>query len=103
MDASTETRAATFWLDCPPGMLCQANCFYTQFKLNVDMEATFTATTKSGATYSWVQAGTYDTADSSAMQFNISQVDAAGAASALDASAITPADDAADAAVAGVV
>lgn len=103
MDASTSTRAATFWLDCPEGKLCRGNCFYTQFKMTVDMEATFTATTKTGATYSWVQNGVYDTADSSAMQFNVTQIDKEGAVAALDPSAITPVDDAADAVGSGVL
>lgn len=41
--------------------------------MNVNMNATFTATSKSGGTFSWVQSGKYEGADSLAMQFNVTE------------------------------
>lgn len=46
-----------------------------QYKVDININATFTATTKSGSTYNWVQGGTYKGADSLAMQFNVTEVD----------------------------
>lgn len=43
--------------------------------MNVDVNATFTATAKSGATFNWIQSGTYKGADSLAMQFNVTEVE----------------------------
>lgn len=74
MTATTTTRAGTFALVCPPGKFCTANAFFTQFKMDVDMNATFTATSKTGATFNWIQSGTYKGADSMAMQFNVTEV-----------------------------
>ncbi|KAB2571228.1 hypothetical protein DBV05_g10109 [Lasiodiplodia theobromae] len=74
MENSVTTRSGTFPLACPAGKFCTAKAFFTQFKLDVNMNATFTATTKSGATYDWVQSGEYKGADSLAMQFNVTEV-----------------------------
>lgn len=74
MTAATTTRAGTFNLACPAGKFCTARAFFTQFKLDVKIEATFTATTKSGGTWNWVQSGKYKGADSLAMQFNVTEV-----------------------------
>lgn len=74
MTGSTTTRASTFALACPAGKFCTAKAFVTQFKIDVDMNATLTATAKSGGTFSWVQSGTYKGADSLAMQFNVTEV-----------------------------
>ncbi|KAL1873509.1 hypothetical protein Daus18300_003872 [Diaporthe australafricana] len=75
MVGSTTTRAATFALACPAGKFCTANAFFMQYKVDVNMNATFTATTKSGSTFNWIQGGTYKGADSLAMQFNVTEVD----------------------------
>lgn len=75
MNNAITTRAGTFALVCPAGKFCRARAFFTQFKMDVDMTATFTATAKSGATYNWTQSGTYKGADSLAMQFNVTEVD----------------------------
>jgi hypothetical protein len=75
MSGSTTTRAATFSLVCPAGKFCTAKAFFNQFKLDVNMNATLTATTKSGQTFNWLQSGTYKGADSLAMQFNVTEVD----------------------------
>ncbi|KAK7735759.1 hypothetical protein SLS63_003717 [Diaporthe eres] len=75
MVGSTTTRAATFALACPAGKFCTANAFFMQYKVDININATFTATTKSGSTYNWVQGGTYKGADSMAMQFNVTEVD----------------------------
>lgn len=75
MDNSITTRAGTFALACPAGKFCTARAFFTQFKLDVNINATFTATAKSGSEFSWVQSGKYKGADSMAMQFNITEVD----------------------------
>lgn len=75
MVGSTTTRAATFALACPAGKFCTANAFFMQYKVDININATFTATTKSGSTYNWVQGGTYKGADSLAMQFNVTEVD----------------------------
>lgn len=74
MTNSITTRAGTFNLACPPGVVCMAQSFFTQFKMDVDINATFTATAKSGATFDWVQSGTYKGADSLAQQFNVTEV-----------------------------
>lgn len=42
------------------------------------MEATFTATTKTGGAFMWMQKGTYDTADSQTIQFNVTEIDPLG-------------------------
>lgn len=75
MSNSVTTRAGTFALVCPPGKFCTARAFFTQFKIDVDVSATFRATAKSGATWDWAQSGTYSGADSMAMQFNVTEVD----------------------------
>ncbi|KAL2291754.1 hypothetical protein FJTKL_11952 [Diaporthe vaccinii] len=75
MVGSTTTRAATFALACPAGKFCTANAFFMQYKVDININATFTATTKSGSTYNWIQGGTYKGADSMAMQFNVTEVD----------------------------
>lgn len=75
MSNAITTRAGTFALVCPAGKFCTARAFFTQFKMDVDVNATFTATAKSGATFSWQQSGTYNGADSLAMQFNVTEVD----------------------------
>lgn len=75
MSNAITTRAGTFALVCPPGKFCTARAFFTQFKMNVDVQATFRATAKSGATFDWQQSGTYNGADSLAMQFNVTEVD----------------------------
>lgn len=74
MDSVTNTRSGTFALTCPAARFCTAKAFFTQFKIDVNMNATFTATAKSGATFSWVQSGKYKGADSLAMQFNVTEV-----------------------------
>jgi hypothetical protein len=74
MTESTTTRAATFALACPASKFCTATAFFTQYKLDVNINATFAATTKSGQTYNWLQSGTYKGADSLAMQFNVTEV-----------------------------
>lgn len=74
MSNSVTTRAGTFALVCPPGKFCTAKAFFTQYKLDVNINATMTATTKAGETFSWVQSGTYKGADSLAMQFNVTEV-----------------------------
>lgn len=78
MNNAITTRAGTFALVCPPGKFCTAKAFFTQFKMDVDMNATFTATAKSGATFNWVQSGTYKGADSLSMQFNVTESDTGG-------------------------
>lgn len=75
MNNAVTTRSGTFALVCPGGKVCKAKAFFTQFKMDVNMNATFTATAKSGATFDWVQSGTYEGADSMAMQFNVTEVD----------------------------
>ncbi|KAJ4423865.1 hypothetical protein N0V82_001449 [Gnomoniopsis sp. IMI 355080] len=75
MSNAITTRAGTFALVCPAGKFCTARAFFTQFKMDVDVNATFTATAKSGSTFSWVQSGTYNGADSLSMQFNVTEVD----------------------------
>ena len=74
MTASTTTRAGTFTLACPPRIICKAKAFFTQFKMDVNINATFTATTKSGATFDWLQSGTYKSADSLAQQFSVTEL-----------------------------
>lgn len=74
MTNAVTTRAGTFALVCPAGKFCTASAFFTQFKVDVEMNATFTATSKSGGTFDWVQSGKYKGADSLAMQFNVTEV-----------------------------
>lgn len=75
MNNAVTTRAGTFALVCPAGKFCTAAAFFTQFKIDVNVNATFAATTKSGKVFNWVQSGTYKGADSLAMQFNVTEVD----------------------------
>lgn len=74
MTNSVTTRAGAFNLACPAGKLCTAAAFFTQYKLDVNINATMTATVKSGEVFSWIQSGTYKGADSLAMQFNVTEV-----------------------------
>ncbi|KAL1637472.1 hypothetical protein SLS56_000610 [Neofusicoccum ribis] len=74
MENSVTTRSGSFPLACPAGKFCTAKAFFTQFKLDVNMNATFTATTKTGKTFDWVQSGQYKGADSLSMQFNVTEV-----------------------------
>lgn len=62
-----------YWLTCPAGKYCTADAFINVFTLSVNVEATFTASTKDGGVYQWMQKGTYDTADSQTVQFNVSE------------------------------
>lgn len=74
MENTITTRSGTFNLKCPAGKFCTAKAFFTQFKMDVNINATFAATTKSGDVFNWVQSGTYKGADSLAMQFNVTEV-----------------------------
>lgn len=74
MSNSITTRSGTFALACPAGKFCTAKAFFTQYKLDVNMNATMMATTQAGDTFTWVQSGTYKGADSLAMQFNVTEV-----------------------------
>lgn len=74
MNNSITTRAAAFSLVCPAGKFCTAKAFFTQYKMDVNINATMAATTKSGDSFNWMQSGTYKGADSLAMQFNVTEV-----------------------------
>lgn len=75
MKNTVTTRGTMFPLACPAGKFCRAQAFFTQFQMDVKVNATMTATTDAGETYSWIQSGTYKGADSLAMQFNVTEVD----------------------------
>ncbi|KAH8589189.1 hypothetical protein B0O99DRAFT_725837 [Bisporella sp. PMI_857] len=74
---TTVTRSATFTLACPARKFCVGAASFTTFKLDVNLEATFSAVTKSGQAYNWVQKGTFKGSDSLAMKLTIDEVDSA--------------------------
>ncbi|KAH9205734.1 hypothetical protein DL95DRAFT_375918 [Leptodontidium sp. 2 PMI_412] len=74
---TTVTNSATFQLNCPAKKFCVGSATFQTFKLSVSVEATFSAVTKSGNSYNWVQKGTYNGSDSLAMKLTIDEVDPA--------------------------
>lgn len=75
LEGETITRGTTISLACPAGKFCLGTSFVTIFNIDVNIEATFRATTKSGAIYEWVQTGTYEGADSFALELRIDESD----------------------------
>ncbi|EFX01762.1 hypothetical protein CMQ_8228 [Grosmannia clavigera kw1407] len=74
LTGTTITNAGTVNLKCPAGKYCVGSSFFTMFKLDVAVEATFAATTKSGHSYNWVQKGKYSGADSLAIELRVDEV-----------------------------
>ena len=74
LTGQTISNAGTVNLKCPAKKYCVGSSFFTMFKLDVDVEATFQAKTKSGANYNWVQQGSYSGADSLAIELQVDEV-----------------------------
>ncbi|EPE03062.1 hypothetical protein F503_08676 [Ophiostoma piceae UAMH 11346] len=74
LTGSTITNAGTINLKCPAKKYCVGSSFFTMFKLDVDVEATFQAKTKSGSNFNWVQKGSYSGADSLAIELQVDEV-----------------------------
>ncbi|CCF39364.1 hypothetical protein CH063_02114 [Colletotrichum higginsianum] len=74
-ESETLTKTATINLKCPPFKYCVGSSFFTIFKLDVDIEATFRAKTKTGHDFSWMQKGKYKGADSLALQLQVDEAD----------------------------
>ncbi|OHE96847.1 hypothetical protein CORC01_07814 [Colletotrichum orchidophilum] len=66
-EGETLTKSATINLKCPPKNYCVGSSFFTIFKMDVEVEATFRAKTKSGKDFFWKQKGKYEGADSIAL------------------------------------
>ncbi|KAF9873160.1 hypothetical protein CkaCkLH20_09323 [Colletotrichum karsti] len=75
MQSETLTKSSTVNLKCPAKKYCVGSSFYTNFKMDVDVEATFRAKTKSGKEFFWVQKGKYSGADSLALQLQVDEAD----------------------------
>lgn len=73
--STTITNAATYTLACPATKFCQASAFFMMYNIDVDFNCTFTATTTSGATYSWGQSGIYKGASSTTAQLTLEEYD----------------------------
>ncbi|KAJ0159969.1 hypothetical protein CTA2_8816 [Colletotrichum tanaceti] len=76
-NSETITKTATINLKCPAFKYCVGSSFFTIFKLDVDIEATFRAKTKSGHDFKWLQKGRYKGADSLALQLQVDEADTA--------------------------
>ncbi|KAL0933387.1 uncharacterized protein CTRU02_212350 [Colletotrichum truncatum] len=74
-ESETVTKSSTVNLKCPAKKYCVGSSFYTSFKMDVDVEATFRAKTKSGKDFFWVQKGKYSGADSLALQLQVDEAD----------------------------
>ncbi|KAK7414086.1 hypothetical protein QQX98_007029 [Neonectria punicea] len=75
MEGETITNSGTVNLKCPARKFCIGTSFFTIFKLDVDVEATFQAMTKSGESFNWVQKGRYKGADSAGLELKLHEVD----------------------------
>ncbi|CAI0642345.1 unnamed protein product [Colletotrichum noveboracense] len=75
LESETITKSSTVHLKCPGGKYCVGTSFYTNFKMNVDVVATFRAKTKAGAEYFWKQKGSYNGADSLALQLTVDETE----------------------------
>ncbi|KAM0323847.1 hypothetical protein ACHAQA_008425 [Verticillium albo-atrum] len=76
LESETVTNSGTINLKCPAGKFCVGTSFFTMFKIDVDIVATFEAKSKSGEKFTWTQKGRYEGADSLALQLRIDEVDA---------------------------
>ncbi|OLN97452.1 hypothetical protein CCHL11_01002 [Colletotrichum chlorophyti] len=74
-ESETLTKASTVNLRCPARKYCVGTSFFTIFKMDVDVEATFRANTKTGYDFFWVQKGRYQGADSLAQQLQVDESD----------------------------
>ncbi|RDW67576.1 hypothetical protein BP6252_08972 [Coleophoma cylindrospora] len=77
LTSETKTTTAAFPLSCPAKKYCIANASFMMFKIDVNAEATFTAKTKAGSSYSWVQKAEYKGQDSAAMQLTVDEANGA--------------------------
>ncbi|KAF4891444.1 hypothetical protein CGCVW01_v014316 [Colletotrichum viniferum] len=73
--SETLTKSSTVNLKCPAKKYCVGSSFYTSFKMDVDVTATFRATTKTGKDFFWEQKGKYSGADSLALQLQVDEAD----------------------------
>ncbi|KAF6795346.1 hypothetical protein CSOJ01_13470 [Colletotrichum sojae] len=74
-ESETLTKSSTVNLRCAPKKYCVGTSFYTNFKMDVEVEATFRAKTKAGKEYFWKQKGKYSGADSLALQLQVDEAD----------------------------
>lgn len=74
-ESETLTKSSTVNLRCAPKKYCVGTSFYTNFKMDVEVEATFRAKTKAGKEYFWTQKGKYNGADSLALQLQVDEAD----------------------------
>ncbi|GKT45803.1 aerolysin-like protein [Colletotrichum spaethianum] len=74
-EGETLTKSAIINLKCPAKKYCVGTSFFTIFKMDVDVEATFRAKTKSGKEFFWKQKGKYEGADSLALQLQVDEAD----------------------------
>ncbi|KZL81446.1 natterin-like protein [Colletotrichum incanum] len=74
-EGETLTKSAIINLRCPAKKYCVGTSFFTIFKMDVDIEATFRAKTKSGKEFFWKQKGKYEGADSLALQLQVDEAD----------------------------
>ncbi|KAF4878076.1 hypothetical protein CGCSCA1_v002824 [Colletotrichum siamense] len=73
--SETLTKSSTVNLKCPAKKYCVGSSFYTSFKMDVDVTATFRAKTKTGKDFFWEQKGKYSGADSLALQLQVDEAD----------------------------
>ncbi|KAI8180159.1 hypothetical protein K4K49_001519 [Colletotrichum sp. SAR 10_70] len=73
--SETLTKSSTVNLKCPAKKYCVGSSFYTSFKMDVDVTATFRAKTKTGKDFLWEQKGKYSGADSLALQLQVDEAD----------------------------
>ncbi|KAF5013880.1 hypothetical protein FDECE_129 [Fusarium decemcellulare] len=76
MEGETITNSGTVNLKCPARKYCIGTSFFTIFKLDVNVEATFRAKTKSGESFTWVQKGQYKGADCVGLELKVDEIDA---------------------------
>ncbi|KAF9871857.1 hypothetical protein CkaCkLH20_10791 [Colletotrichum karsti] len=74
MTGETHTQAATFQLNCPARTDCVAAATFLQFKIDVNINVTMTATTKSNEKFNWQSLGKFEGADSLAMKTVVNEV-----------------------------
>ncbi|TDZ35508.1 hypothetical protein C8035_v009180 [Colletotrichum spinosum] len=74
-EAETLTKWATVNLRCPPKKYCVGSSFFTSYAMDVKVEATFRAKTKTGHSYFWKQKGDYKGADSLALQLKVDEAE----------------------------
>ncbi|OLN82071.1 hypothetical protein CCHL11_07686 [Colletotrichum chlorophyti] len=74
-ESTVVTKSTMINLRCPGRKYCIGSSFYTIFNMDIDVEATFRAKTKSGNDVFWVQKGKYQGADSTALQLRVDEAD----------------------------